>query len=178
MRSFDSDLADRPLVFDTINAASLFFFIESRNGTLLLKIFISWNSLCFFFPISLTCLMVDTTSYPITSLVPIPYYILSWINSFDSSDSKGFPSWLNSFVKEDTCFANVSWKDLEPSYDENQNIHSLSTQLNPQTVKQLWLFLGCKFAIYKIYPHLFLSQVYLHTSRAPQYLKRDIAQLH
>ena len=104
---------------------------------------------------------------PIISLVP------SWISSFDSSGSKGFPSWLNSFVSEDKTHASQIF--LERTWnlhdDEIQNVHSLSTWLNPQTVKQFWLLPGYKFAIHEIYPHLLLSQGYLHFLE-----KKDIFQ--
>ena len=93
----------------------LFFFIGSSNRTTLLKIIISWNLLCCFFPICLIRLTVDTTLSPIKSLVP------SWISSFDSSGSKGFPRWLNAFINKDTCFANFSswWWNSECSVSFN-----------------------------------------------------------
>ena len=62
--------------------------------------------------------------------------------------------------------------------DEIQNVHSLSTRLNPQTVKQLWLPPADKFAIYEIYPHLLLSQRYFHFLekgyRPKHFFKRNV----
>ena len=104
----------------------------------MLKIFISQNLLYCFFQISFIRLMVGTTSSPNLALIP------SWISSFDSSGSKGFPSWLNSFVVEDTCFANFSWKDLESSWwlnsecsfsfsmDESQCETALASSVKPR----------------------------------------------
>ena len=92
--SLDSDFVERPVLADTL---------DNGGWMVCAKILVFVNSACWFFPGSSICLTVDTISSPITSFVP------NWINSFESSKIKGFPS--SQFVLTDYQYAfNLSWK--------------------------------------------------------------------
>ena len=106
----DSDFVDWPLVTDTLNNFSLYFFIGLSSWTLCAKILVFLNSTCWLSPSSSICLNVDTTSSPMTSYVP------NWINSFESSTMKGFSSCSISFDTLSAFLLKFSWKAGESSW--------------------------------------------------------------
>ena len=98
------------------------------------------NSSCFFLPSSSFCLTVHATSSPMTSFVP------NWINSFESSTVKGFPSCPISFDRLSTCFPNVSWKAGESSWWLYFQCSFPLRTVKSSNLKQPLPLLGCNFA--------------------------------